>query len=79
MRAFNRDAMTICGRGAGNPRRLGQGHNRVTTAIFTLLEIVLVGVVIASLIAIATVTQIASSFSTTRFNTSRNPHVSGMI
>ena len=23
------DAMTICGRGAGNHRRLGQGHSRV--------------------------------------------------
>jgi hypothetical protein len=73
------DAMTICRRGAGNHRRLGQGYRRVITAILALLEIVLVGVVIASLIAIAIVSHVASSLPASHFNASPNPHASGMI
>ena len=73
------DAMTICGRGAGNHRRLGQGHSRVITAIFTLLEIVLVSIVIASLIAIATVSHVASSLPASHFNAPADPHTDRMI
>jgi len=51
----------------------------VITAIFTLLEIVLVGLVIASLFAIAITSQIASCFPSVSFNVSPNPQASRMI
>ena len=54
-------------------------HSRILTAIFTLLEIVLVGLVIASLIAIAITSQVASYFPSVRFNASPNPQASRMI
>jgi hypothetical protein len=73
------DAMPTCARSAGYRHRLGQAHSRVITAIFTLLEIVLVGLVIASLIAIAITSQVASYFPSVRFNASPNPQASRMI
>jgi hypothetical protein len=54
-------------------------HPHGITAIFTLLEIVLVGVAIASLLAIAIASQVASSLPVSRFNASANPHASGVI
>jgi len=73
------DAIPTYARGAGYRHRLGQAHSRVITAIFAFLEIALVGLVIASLIAIAIASQVASSLPVSRFNASPNPHASGMI
>jgi hypothetical protein len=53
------NAIPTCRR-AENHHRLGRSHNRLITAIFALLEIVLVGLVIASLIAVAIASQLAS-------------------
>jgi hypothetical protein len=72
------DAMPTCGREAGNHYRLGRGHGRVITAIFTLLEIVLVGLVIASLFAIAIASHVVSSLPATRFHASANRHADRM-
>jgi len=73
------DAIPTYARGAGYRHRLGQAHSRVITAVFAFLEIALVGLVIASLIAIAIASQVASSLPVSRFNASPNPHASGMI
>jgi len=73
------DATANCDREAGEHGRLGQAHSRVITAILTLLEIGLVGVVIVSLIAIAIVTQLASSLPVSRFHASPDPHAGRMI
>ena len=72
-------ALSIFQPDPGNHHRLGQGHGRVVTAIFTLLEIVLVGLVIACLIAIAILSQVVSSLPADRFNTSANRHADRMI
>jgi len=72
-------ALSIFQPDPGNHRRLGRVHSRILTAIFTLLEIVLVGLVIASLIAIAITSQVASYFPSVRFNASPNPQASRMI
>jgi Tfp pilus assembly protein PilE len=50
----------------------------VITAIFTLLEIVLVGLVIASLFAIAIASHVVSSSPANRFNASANRHADRM-
>jgi len=73
------DAIPTCGREAGNHRRLGRVRSRILTAIFTLFEIVLVGLVIASLIAIATVSHVASSLPASHFNAPADPHTDRMI
>jgi hypothetical protein len=70
------DAISACYRESGIHRRRGQAHSGLITAIFTLLEIVLVGLVIASLIAIAITSQVADYFPSVRFNASPNPQAS---
>jgi Tfp pilus assembly protein PilE len=72
------DAMPTYARSAGYRHRLGQAHSRVITAIFTLLEIVLVGLVIASLFAIAIASHVVSSSPANRFNASANRHADRM-